>query len=489
ERKDEELAFKILQHYSTAIDNPEAEARRKAATGISELADLYGRMDNRLIQSILMRLGRQLTVDYSEESQTLLSAAFVRLSQEASTRKDFVAVEQSLATLARIEQNNPQLARDVRPRIAVESRLREFVSEVSKNPIVPAGLLEVLKRTPAKAAEEIAVQFGHCSRREEANRFVALLMQVGPAALNHLREVMRTRSASEAILTTGLLSCLDMPMLVAELPERIRQWNRQQQDAAMRQIACAGAEERGELILAMLDNLDPLILPQAVDDIGMTRSYLAAGRLLDLAAAQCPAPTAPYLQVKAIEALGRLRIGGAEELLTNFVSERHLLTWKHPRELRIAAAQAVERVNPERARHLIAKGGFSAEELKIGPLDPVQSNGWVRQRRYQRVSPEVAIHGTATTNRGVYDVTLEKLSLGGGMGSRTGRTTMGTDALLDINLGLRRVHSRVLVREAAAGGVSFEIADIALDDRSKLRKLVHDQMIASQVAAAKRVSA
>ncbi|HMK29763.1 MAG TPA: hypothetical protein VK473_08780, partial [Terriglobales bacterium] len=489
ERKDEELAFRILQHYSTAIDNSDADARRKAATGLSELADLYGRMESHLLQSILMRLGRQLTLDFSEESQTLMSAAFVRLSQEAASRKDFVAVEQSLATLARIEQRNPQAAREVRPRIAVEIRLREFISEVSRNPLLPAGLLDVLKRTPHKSAEEIAVQFGQCSRREEANRYVALLMQVGPGALEHLRDVMRTRSASEAILTTGLLSCLDLPMLVSELPDRIRQWNRQQQDAAMRQIACAGVEERGELILAMLDNLDPLILPQAVDDIGMTHSYMAAGKLLDLAAGQGSRTATPYLQVKAVEALGRLRVGGAEQMLANFVSERHLLTWKHPRELRIAAAQALQRVNPERAVHLVTKGGISAEELKIGPLDPVHSNGWVRQRRYQRVSPEVAIHGTATTNRGVYDVTLEKLSLGGGMGSRTGRTTLGSDAVLDINLGLRRVHSRVLVREAPSGGVSFEIADIALDDRSKLRKLVHDQMVLSQAAAASRIAA
>ena len=45
-----------------------------------------------------------------------------------------------------------------------------------------------------------------------------------------------------------------------------------------------------------------------------------------------------------------------------------------------------------------------------------------------------------------------------------------------MNLGpLRQLKSRVLIREAQAG-VMFEIADIGMDERSRLRKLIASQM-------------
>ena len=145
------------------------------------------------------------------------------------------------------------------------------------------------------------------------------------------------------------------------------------------------------------------------------------------------------------------------------------------RELRVAAMQALQKINPDHAHALMPKSGLDVNELEIRPLEASDSN-WVRQRRYQRVVPGKSIMATAITAKGNCPVALERISLGGGLATRTGRTQFGSEATLEMNLGpLRGLKSRVLIREAQAG-VMFEIADIGMDERSRLRKLIASQM-------------
>jgi hypothetical protein len=120
------------------------------------------------------------------------------------------------------------------------------------------------------------------------------------------------------------------------------------------------------------------------------------------------------------------------------------------------------------------KSGLEDQELSIRPLD-VTNSDWIRQRRYQRVVPGSTINATAVTTKGRCPVALERISLGGGLAVRAGRGQFGTDAVLEMQTGFRHLKSRVLIREAQ-NGVMFEIADIGLDERSRLRKLIAAQM-------------
>ena len=49
------------------------------------------------------------------------------------------------------------------------------------------------------------------------------------------------------------------------------------------------------------------------------------------------------------------------------------------------------------------------------------------------------------------------------------------DAMLEMQVGMRTLRSHVLFHEVA-GGISFEIADITLDERSRLRQLISKQI-------------
>ncbi|HUN90129.1 MAG TPA: hypothetical protein VMU28_15120, partial [Terriglobales bacterium] len=100
---------------------------------------------------------------------------------------------------------------------------------------------------------------------------------------------------------------------------------------------------------------------------------------------------------------------------------------------------------------------------------------WLRQRRYARVVPTTPITASTITHKGKCQISLERISLGGGLASRNGRNQAGNEATLEMWMGFRPIRSRVLIRESQAG-MMFEIADIGLEERGKLRKLIAAQM-------------
>ncbi len=473
-RRDVPTCNKILRTYLRGLENTDPEARRKASIGLTEMADLYGRGEPGLLQTAILASGRQLSRENEAELRMLMSATFVRLGQEALNARDYAAVEQSMASLQRIETQLPSVAQDIRPRISVQNRLREFVAEASRSGVPAQGLADVLRRTPKAAAEEVALQFSKAATRDECGRFVNVLMQLGNDATGHLRDMFLKRTVQESLQSLALLSRIDMPLLLSEIPSRLGLWNRQQQDTAVRMIAMAGSEARGELLLTMLDYLDPLILPLAIDEIGFSGENLPATKLTELASGSGKATSAPYLRVKAIEALSRLRMRSAEPLVTDILSARKFLSWMNPRELRVAAAQALEKLNPVRASEIVPKSGLSQQDLTIRPLEGT-AKAWVRQRRYPRVSPETALNAVAVSSKGKAPISLSALSLGGGLAVKQNRLPLGADAVLEMQVGMRTLRSRVLFHEVP-GGISFEIADITLDERTRLRRLISSQM-------------
>src|ERR1700682_4602622 len=100
-------AISILQNYAACADSEDAEARKKTAVGLSEMAELYAKADPRLLSKALRHLGLRLSVEQDSELQGLVSAAFVRLSQEAATSRYFPAMEKALDLVAGVESQRP----------------------------------------------------------------------------------------------------------------------------------------------------------------------------------------------------------------------------------------------------------------------------------------------------------------------------------------------------------------------------------------------
>jgi hypothetical protein len=415
----------------------------------------------------------QLCVEKDPELQSLLSAAFVRLSQEASEAKNYQAVNAVCAGMEMLQQQRPVLVNDLRPRVGVENRIPEFIEEALRDEKIPNELMLVLRRTSQTGAEHLADRFFRCMRRDECDRMVELVREMGTSALTQLREILRTGQPRQASAVVGILSRLDVGTLLELLPLRLPEWNRFYHDIVVRQIAYGAALDRGRTLLELAEVLDSVVLPEAIDEIGMSGDLTAAPPLLAMGRPGESASRSPFVQLKAIESLGRLRDTDSLTLLREIVEAKKTFGWIHHRELRIAAAQSLSKTDPRYSSQILADSGIEPAELAIAPLDTAPACPWVRQRRYERMVLARAVGATIGSSWGKSRILIRELSLGGGMGTKEDNLRIGSEADLEISLGMRsKIRAHVLLRRARVNEVGFEIVSTDLESRYRLRRLL-----------------
>src|SRR2546430_16227905 len=80
--------------------------------------------------------------------------------------------------------------------------------------------------------------------------------------------------------------------------------------------------------------------------------------------------TPGFTRLKAIEALGRLRASGSSQLFQHILETRQVWRWVYPNELRIAAAQALMRLDKALRMQQVAASGIYRKDLPLAPSDP-----------------------------------------------------------------------------------------------------------------------
>ncbi len=469
-------AISILQNYASCADSEEPDARKRAATGLSELAGLYAQADPKALSEALRHVGLRLNVEQDQDLQSLVSAAFVRLSQEAATQRCFPAMAQALDVLAGVESQRPGTAKTLRLKMGIEERVPEFVEEALRARQVSAGLTGVLRQLPQTAMEQLTARFNRCQLRDDLENVASLAHDLGEEAVQYLRSTVRGGAVAEAVEMVGLLVKLDARAAEVFLPARVRDFPRTSQDRIVRQIAACGAPGRCRILLAILDHVDPLVMPLVIDEIGITGEREALGRLLTIVDGDLPADSAAYLRVKALEALGRLNCPEAINPLRRIVESRKMFGWAHPQELRIAALQSLEKLDPAWVKSFQPRSGIEADEMSIAPLEIPQNSKFVRQRRYARVRLQKSVSAVSTNLKQNCRLEIKTASLTGGLASTNMHLAPGTKIQMKMQLGLRNVLATALMRDYRAQDMSFEIVDMGLDERSKLRKLLLESM-------------
>lgn len=476
QRHDKETASAVLLSYAGQVLSQEPEYRSRVASGLTHLVDIFSLLEGPVLTEAVQKLGEAMGKESDPEIEALLGAAFVRLSSEASKRKQYRAVSQACESLDYLAGRRPALEKELRSRIGVEGRLPEFIEDALREPRVAPELVGVLRRNSAAASEHLAERFFRSMRREECDRIVDVVQELGPAANECLREMLKTGPQRPAVSSVGLLSRLDVPGLLEFLPLRLPEWNRFYHDVIVRQIAYGAAPDRGRTLLEVLEILDAAVVPQALDEIGMSGDRSAAPPLIVMAAAGEAEGRSGLLQLKAIEALGRLREPDAVPVLRNLFEAKKMFKWQHHRELRIAAAQSLAKIDPRYATQIMAESGLEPGELAIGPLDSAPACPWVRQRRYERIVLRKAVPATISSSWGKSDLMVRELSLGGGMGTKDDTLRVGSEADLDIQVGMRHIRGKVLLRRARVTEVGFEFVDSDLESRHRLRHLLMDSL-------------
>jgi hypothetical protein len=476
-------AVSILQNYASCAESDEADARKKTAMGLSEMAELYAKADPKLLGEALRHLGLRLNVEQDADLQTLVSAAFVRLSQEAATTRCFPVMEQALDLISGVEAQRPGIGRSLRPKMGIEERIPEFVDEALRARQAVAGMTNVLKMLPQSAMEQLSMRFNRCSLREDAEHISNLAADLGEEGLQYLRSTVRGGPITEAVEMAGLLSKLDPEAVEVFLPSRMKDFPRTSQDRIVRQISASGAPGRCRILLELLDHVDPLIMPLVIDEVGVTSDREALGRLLTIVDGDLPAGSGPFLQVKALEALGRIHAPESINTLKRVVEAKKMFGWQHAQELRVAALQALLQLEPDWAREFAAKSGIDREELALAPLDVILNSKFVRQRRHTRVRLHKPVTAVSTNLKETCRLEIKTASLSGGLATISRHLAPGTHVQLKLQLGLRNVQATALMRDYRAQDMAFEIVDMSLDERSKYRRLLADNHSQSTPAA------
>ena len=459
----------ILTRYAACVGMEAPEARRTTAIGLSDLAEFYGSGDGSALIDVIQRLGNQLAIEQESDLQTLIGAAFVRMSQEASAKRFYPAMQQALASLDSVEALRPGTTNNLRGRIGAEERIPEFVEDAMRTGIVPDGLLDILVLMPKASLHYVTNRFANCGFREDCELLGEIVRGLGHDAVLRLEETLQMAPANEATEVVGLMSQVAPEIVERVLPGRLTQWPRTSHDRAIRQLSATPAEQRARLLIALFDSLDPLIRPLALDEMGMTGRTECIQKIQDL----LEDDSVPgFTRIKAVEAAGRLRASVTTPLLVQILESKQVWRWSYPNELRIAAAQALQKLEPTMAMEKIGSSGLDRRELVLEPTDPDPNTSVIRQRRYARL--KLSKHVTAVTSnlRENIRLTIPELNMGGGIGAADRHLAPGSLLTLKLSHGVRNIRAQAIVRGARPQTMAFEFVDMDLDERSRLRKLL-----------------
>ena len=462
-------ANEILMKYASCVGLEAPEARRTTAIGLSDLGELYGSGDGSALMDAIRRLGNQLAVEREPELQTLVSAAFVRLSQEAASKRCYPAMQQALSSLESVETQRPGSTQSLRPRIGAEERLPEFIEEAMRTGQIADGMMEILTLMPKATIHYVTNRFGQCGFREDCELLISIVRDLGEDATQRLVENLQTAPPGEAAETIGLLSQLAPESVEKVLPARLSQWPRSAHDRAVRQLSTASPEQRARLLAALYDSLDVMIRPLAIDEMGMSGQSSCITKLIELIGNDA---TPGFTRIKAVEAVGRLHASGASTLLQHILESKQVWRWVYPNELRIAAAQSLLRVDPTVGMEKVATSGLDRKELTLEPIDPEPNASVIRQRRYARLKLSRNLLAVTTNLRENFRLSIPEMNLGGGIGSGERHLAPGSLLSLKFSHGVRNIKAQAIVRGARPQAMAFEFVDMDLEERYRMRKLL-----------------
>jgi len=263
-----------------------------------------------------------------------------------------------------------------------------------------------------------------------------------------------------------LLAAADADRLLRGFARALASWEWNLQDLAVSELArpanAASAQSAAFVFSAVLADAHPLVVPMMIDQIGLAQETAAVPQLMEIAAGGHDILRDQFVRIKAIEALGRMRVRDAAELLRTLASRREGLAYAEPSGLRAAAEDALamleDRPTSARARAAFAAAGNS-------------NSSFVVQRRYTRVPLESPLRAQIDgTQAGLARV--KTISLGGAYLESPKKLNVGDSIKLEVRSGLRKIHFTAVVRNIGAEGNGVEFVHMKDEDREKLRKLV-----------------
>lgn len=468
-KNDRATAEQVLRNYCALLrGDADDEIKTKIARGIASLSEHYARVSDRVLQWGIAVVASALSKTYQGDLGQALIKAMAALGRQAGTRASYSVVSDYFDQIAGLDSISSEVGGRLWAESGIDETTRRFVNEAVSALEPKPDLIDALRQIPQAVAEELKVRAAASSKREDYRRLTVLSKEVGKPVLQLLKQGAKKDKPGQALLAAGLLAPSDTLFVEEVLKARMPGWAPTEQSATIHQIACGGIPDRGVLLTQLFDSFHELILPQAIDEIGISGSA-DLEKLVEISGRQ--KQVSPFIQLKVIEALGNLRAKTAVPLLRHFVLARSVFKYEYARETRIVAMQAMLKIDPLAARDALLKSGLTSDELLLAPLKPGPGE-WVRQRRYTRIPIDGSVWASIRSDAGSCELSVEAMSMGGGGGSMNARALVASDGMVEMQFGLRKVRARVLLHPIDTFKLGFEIASIPLEDRTRLRQFL-----------------
>src|SRR5581483_3486328 len=112
QRGDRETASAVLMNYGSAVNSKDIDFRSRVADGIAQLSDLFAIVGGIVLGETAQKIADAITKESNPEIESLLNAAFVRLTSEAGQRKQYRAVAQTCESMDFVAGRRPALEKE-----------------------------------------------------------------------------------------------------------------------------------------------------------------------------------------------------------------------------------------------------------------------------------------------------------------------------------------------------------------------------------------
>ena len=458
----------VLLAYARCLESEEGKARRAVAAGLAEIAPQIERLWPHSSAADFARgIVRALLAENSPGIAGLLSALVEKLARTSLLKREYAEFERILETLeaAPRDEEHAHIATLVARFLSDEQWLYlvdEALSSQPLNPVVP----RLLKRSPDRLLDRLGLLLTATNGLNSLPAMVRLIHGTGEPVLGALETRLYEARRQRVATSIHLLASADPKRLAAALPRALASWEWSLQDLAATELTKwtnpPVVAATAQAFLATLAEAHAMVVPCMIDHLGLAHDTAAVPMLLQIAEGEHLALRDIFFRIKAIEALGRMRVPEAAAPLLNIVRMRNGLAHDEPAALRSAAEEALALLEnrPSSARARIAESA----RVKSGTAHS-------RPRRYLRARLQTPLPAAISgTRNGTARVRI--LALGGAFLETDQRLALGESFQLEIKSGLRKIQSTAVVRNVTATGAGVEFVHLKPRDRERLRRLL-----------------
>jgi len=461
-------ARNILLNYTRLLEMTDAAIRRSVAVGLSELSAVVESLwPNQLPEELSRCALKTLRLEAAPDTAALLSAFLEMLGRVAVTRGDFAGLENILLSLEKAPRE-PQFEHmhALAQRLIAQDRWNLLVDAALANRVLDPSLPRLLVRDPDRLIDRLTILLNESRGAEVIPAMARLLRTIGVPVLNLLETRLYEARKQRVSAAIKLLAAVDPERLLRGLPRAIAGWEWNLQDLAVSELSrpanATSARSAALVFASLLTEANSLVVPMMIDHIGLAQEASAIPELMQIASGTHEQLNDQFVRIKAIEALARMRVGEAAEMLKQLSERRDGLTYAEPSGLRGVANDALT---------LMENRPAAAQVRAAYEYAPQAGANFNVPRRYSRVPLEAPLRAQIQGGQPVM-AHVKTISLGGAYLESVKKLNVGDTIRLEVRSGLRKIHFTAVVRNSGPDGNGIEIVHMQGDDRAKLRKLV-----------------